>query len=427
MRLLKKSTLTNVMVFMTDATDHVTGKAGLTLTITASKDGAAFASIAPTVTGLGDGWYTVELTASHTDTLGDLGLHITATGADPTDLICRVIAADLADGTKLGLVALPSAAPAAAGGMLTFGTGSGQIDAASGAVTVATNNDKTGYSLSSSQTFNNTGTWTGNLSGSVGSVSGNVGGNISGSVGSVTAIVTANVTQMNGTALDGKADENFNVFFGNAGATTAKVVDDVGTGAGGSSDWTATEKNQIRYRLGLDGTTATPTATPTLGIVSADVLRWNSQVVATPNVAGVPIVDVGYVLGIAASINGADLDVNVVSVAGQTANASAAVNFSNLDRLDATISSRLASAAYTAPPTAADIFAAVLRTQLSENYATLGANPTLEQAIYFIQQFLSEFSISGTTYAVKKLDRSTTAATETLDSATTPTSITRTT
>ncbi len=67
----------------------------------------------------------------------------------------------------------------------------------SGKVTVGTNDDKTGYSLSSSQSFNLTGNITGNLSGSVGSVSGavgsvtgNVGGNVAGSVNSVTNGVT---------------------------------------------------------------------------------------------------------------------------------------------------------------------------------------------------------------------------------------------
>lgn len=92
MRQLKQSTAANVMVFMTDSTDHVTGKASLTLTITASKDGGAFASISPTVTERGSGWYSLALTTSHTDTLGDLALHVTATGADPTDLLCRVSA-----------------------------------------------------------------------------------------------------------------------------------------------------------------------------------------------------------------------------------------------------------------------------------------------------------------------------------------------
>ena len=91
MRDLKQSTAANVMVFMTDSTDHVTGKTGLTLTITASKDGVAFASISPTVTERGDGWYNLALTTAHTDTLGDLALHVTATGADPSDLVCRIV------------------------------------------------------------------------------------------------------------------------------------------------------------------------------------------------------------------------------------------------------------------------------------------------------------------------------------------------
>lgn len=90
MRILNVSATSNVMVFMTDSTDHVTGKTGLTLTVTASKNGAAFASITPTVTERGDGWYNVALTAAHTDTEGDLALHVTSSGADPSDLICRV-------------------------------------------------------------------------------------------------------------------------------------------------------------------------------------------------------------------------------------------------------------------------------------------------------------------------------------------------
>lgn len=255
-----------------------------------------------------------------------------ASGAAQVDCEVQLVAVDAQDAVRFGLTALPNAAASAANGLVTVGTGSGQLGLSSGAVTVATNNDKTGYALSGSQTFNNTGTWIGNVSGSVGSVSGNVGGNVSGSVGSVTAVVSANMTQINGTAIDGKADENFNVFFGNAGATTTKVVDDVGTGAGGSSDWTATEKNQIRYRLGVDGTTATPaTNSPNLGTVAANVTQWLGTAAATPTVAGVPEVDITHVLGQAAQAASGAIDANVVQVAGQTANASGAINFSNLD------------------------------------------------------------------------------------------------
>jgi len=96
-RTLKQSTAYNLTVFMTDSSDHVSGKTGLTLTITASKDGGAFASISPTVTELANGWYKVALTSSHADTLGDLALHVTSTGADPTDLVSQVRANILGD------------------------------------------------------------------------------------------------------------------------------------------------------------------------------------------------------------------------------------------------------------------------------------------------------------------------------------------
>lgn len=63
--------------------------------------------------------------------------------------------------------------------------------------------------------------------------------------------------------------------------------------------------------------------------------------------------------------------------------------------------------------------------QLTEDYAADGAAPTLNQALYMILQNLTEFSISGTTITVNKLDKSTAAATYTLDDDTTPSSRTR--
>lgn len=82
------------------------------------------------------------------------------------------------------------------------------ITVTTGRVTVGTNADKTGYSLTATTGLGNqTADITGNLSGSVGSVTGavgsvtgNVGGNVVGSVASVTARVTANTDQINGIA-----------------------------------------------------------------------------------------------------------------------------------------------------------------------------------------------------------------------------------
>ena len=91
MKIIRQSTASNVMVLMTASADHVTGIDGLTLTIELSKDGGAFVLISPTVTGRGDGWYNIALTTLHTDTLGDLVLHIDGgVTADPTDVLMSV-------------------------------------------------------------------------------------------------------------------------------------------------------------------------------------------------------------------------------------------------------------------------------------------------------------------------------------------------
>ena len=91
MKMIRQKTATNVMVLMTESADHVTGIDGLTLTIKLSKDGGVFTSISPTVIGRGDGWYNIALTTSHTDTLGDLTLHIDGgITADPTDVLMSV-------------------------------------------------------------------------------------------------------------------------------------------------------------------------------------------------------------------------------------------------------------------------------------------------------------------------------------------------
>jgi hypothetical protein len=62
---------------------------------------------------------------------------------------------------------------------------------------------------------------------------------------------------------------------------------------------------------------------------------------------------------------------------------------------------------------------------VTEAYAADGAAPTPVQALMLIQQALTEVSISSTTMTIKKLDGSTSAATLTLNDASTPTSKTR--
>lgn len=64
---------------------------------------------------------------------------------------------------------------------------------------------------------------------------------------------------------------------------------------------------------------------------------------------------------------------------------------------------------------------------VAESYAADGVQPTKSQMQYMIWAAIAEFAISGTTLTVKKLDGSTTAMVFTMNSASAPTSRTRTT
>lgn len=76
------------------------------------------------------------------------------------------------------------------------------------------------------------------------------------------------------------------------------------------------------------------------------------------------------------------------------------------------------------PATAAQV-AAVLTTQITEDYRANGAAPTLAQFMSEVLAHLGEAAISGTTKTINQFDHTTPAETFTLDDASNPTSITR--
>lgn len=84
--------------------------------------------------------------------------------------------------------------------------------------------------------------------------------------GSHTLVVTGNIYTREGTDPFVSTQGNYNV---RIMITVSNLIDTVSTsggGGGGVADWTDTEKNQIRYRLGIDGETTTPTLQPNLDI-----------------------------------------------------------------------------------------------------------------------------------------------------------------
>lgn len=124
MRQLKKSTVANLMVFVTDPYDHYTGKAGLTLTggvVTISKNGGAFGALdSSTITDRGSGWYNIALTVNDTDTVGDLCLHIAPTGGAITDMRVEVVNSPVDTlGTNIGSPVALDSGTASLAGMLT--------------------------------------------------------------------------------------------------------------------------------------------------------------------------------------------------------------------------------------------------------------------------------------------------------------------
>lgn len=89
---IKQSTaVAHIMFLMVNSTDHVTGKTGLSPTVTISKNAGSFATPSGAITEIAHGWYKLAANATDTNTLGALALHATGTGADPTDMICANI------------------------------------------------------------------------------------------------------------------------------------------------------------------------------------------------------------------------------------------------------------------------------------------------------------------------------------------------
>lgn len=152
------------------------------------------------------------------------------------------------------------------------------------------------------------------------------------------------------------------------------------------------------------------------GVIDANVTQCGGTSVAAgaiPNAVagstnGLPIVDSsgGVKVQDGTGAGQIDLSSGTVSV-GAIAN-----NLINSDVLDTTAVSEITTALWTSSPA-------------SETYSTNGVIPNLGQFLFQILQSHNEFVKSGTTITVKKLNHSDPAMTLTLDNASTPTSITR--
>jgi len=134
---VQQSTTTQPLVFfMADSSDHVTGKTGLSPTVTISKNGAAFASPAGAVSEIGSGWYKVAGNATDNATLGPLALYATSAGADPTKDMFSVVAFNPQDAAALGMSRI-DAAISSRMATFTVPTNFGSLSISSGGVVQA--------------------------------------------------------------------------------------------------------------------------------------------------------------------------------------------------------------------------------------------------------------------------------------------------
>lgn len=140
----------------------------------------------------------------------------------------------------------------------------------------------------------------------------------------------------------------------------------------------------------------------------------------------------GSVASVTAAVTLPTIPTNWLTANGIAADAVAEIQsgLSTLTQADIRTAVGLASAnldtQLDALPTAAEIVAAMLTTAITEAYRANGSAPTLAQFMSEVIGHLGEMSISGTTKTVKKFDHTTTALTFTLNSATAPTAIERT-
>lgn len=157
------------------------------------------------------------------------------------------------------------------------------------------------------------------------------------------------------------------------------------------------------------------------GDIDVDVTAWNGTAIPGVDTAGYPKVTIKDGTG-TGEIDTTSGGVLVAAIAPNAITATAIAS-------DAITAAKIANGAIDADALAADalteIFTKVFTTAITEAYAAAGAAPTLAQFMMLVQQALTEFAISSTTLTINQLDGTTPAATLTLDDASAPTSITR--
>jgi hypothetical protein len=248
--------------------------------------------------------------------------------------------------------------------------------------------DKDSFNLASSQTFSTTG--------SVGSVTGAV-GSVTGAVGSVTGAVTVGIINNNVITANAIATDAFD-----ADAIAASAVTEIQAGlatqasvdalpnAGTIADAVWDEALSGHTIAGSTGKKLADTSTLTVGDIPAglsaqQVWEYTTRALTgtqATNLAAIPNIPTNPLLTNDARLN--NLDTTISSRSTLTAAQIRTELATELARLDVAVSTRLATAGYTTPPTTSQIAAAVEAALLNDadGQALLAAIQTAVQALF---------------------------------------------
>ena len=174
----------------------------------------------------------------------------------------------------------------------------------------------------------------------------------------------------------------------------------------------------------VDGAVASVTADVTTDAASRTASKADVSALATAAALATAQADLDKITGLDGATLATAQALYAPSKAGDNMGLTAGGATTATNDMDAN-STRLAAIETDTGTTIPAQISALITTQMTESYAADGVAPTPAQALMLIQQRLTEMAVVGTTMTIKKLDRSTTAATLTHDDAANPTSATR--
>jgi len=326
-----------------------------------------------------------------------------ATNAAETDVVIPLRDLDPFDAVRAGLTALPNAAAEASGGLITRGTGTGQLTVSSGVVTANTTQ----------------------LAGQT--VTAAAGVTFPTSVSSLTAagVRTELTTEL------GRIDVAVSSRLATSGYTTPPTA---AANASAVRTELSTELGRIDVatstRLATSGYTAPLDAAGTRSALGLATANLDTQLDALPTavenagaVWNALIASYTVTGSFGQRILRSTNTQAEVAVTGSS-HVAADIHESQPGSIHATtFDAGAIDAAALASDAATEIATATLTTAMTESYRAAGVAPTLAQAAFELIAQMGDASISGTTKTLKKID-GTTAKTFTLNDATTPTSIT---